>query len=140
MKKRGIKKYINLKVDSETKKLWKEIAAKVDLTLIETLKQFGDFKFNLLQKKFDGSLSYLQRDNLPEIPGVYFVFTRTNLLYIGQTSNLFRRFHTHSHSKEFEKLGAELITWLNIKPEDLKRIEGIFIYKLEPDLNHGSYI
>lgn len=128
------------------KYLWEQVSRKIDLIALETWKEFGEFNLDTIEHKigFDGAIKFdNQRKNLlkkiPSVAAVYFVFSQTDVVYIGQTANLHNRFSAHDYMILFREHNAKLITWVNIDTHYLTHIENVFIYRLTPLLNGISF-
>ncbi|EKQ70352.1 GIY-YIG domain-containing protein, putative endonuclease [Leptolyngbyaceae cyanobacterium JSC-12] len=75
------------------------------------------------------------RSNLPEVAGVYFVLGRTEILYIGMSTNIKDRWRRH-HKLEFlvDKRDVH-IAWLEASTNGLRELENKLINKYDPILN-----
>lgn len=63
------------------------------------------------------SLAFVHRRDLPAIPAVYFVLSdRLDVLYIGQTANLFERWRSHHRALQMQD-GAYRIHWMQVHNE-----------------------
>lgn len=89
-----------------------------------------------------GSVRYRDRHRLPASPGVYWVYARDRLIYVGESRNLRER-HTdnfgygpHHLSEEFQWAGATDIEYkvINDKPRRL-HTEAMEIRRSRPPLN-----
>lgn len=95
------------------------------------------------------------RKFFPEKPGIYFVYsgvfsntlriaTLRNLLYIGETDNLYSRFNEHDRRNDFLGQldeGESLFYTLAVTSDsdlERKQIEAALIYELNPLLNKKS--
>ena len=74
---------------------------------------------------------------LPACSAVYFVRDGDgNILYIGRTVNLLKRWKNHVKKKQILAAHhAPVIAWLEVPREQLKLTEGRFIRELRPALN-----
>ena len=80
------------------------------------------------------NLLFSNKCNLPALPGVYFVYAGSELLYVGASSNLKQRFSKkHKYQARFINQGADRIGYLVIS--DYKRLEAELIIDLQPKLN-----
>ena len=92
----------------------------------------------------------ISKDSLPHESGVYFVYRGTynkttdkvhlsELIYIGQGEDIYKRHHPHEKQKEFESTlqdGEILIySFTILTKDDLDRVECGLIYKRKPRLN-----
>ena len=75
------------------------------------------------------------RKHLPRRPAVYFVLDGENILYIGQSSNLFKRFVNHETWKEMGSIDRIRIAWVECEQDDLSKLESALISRFRPDLN-----
>jgi hypothetical protein len=74
------------------------------------------------------------RKKLPEVEAIYLVWTKSKLLYIGQTINLQKRFTSHHRLVNF--LNAEArVSWFDPLGCDRIEIEGSLIDILAPTMN-----
>src|SRR4051794_23714059 len=77
------------------------------------------------------SLPLAQRSELPSAPGVYFVLGEDNeVLYIGQSISLLRRWAVFTHGKlsELKKLGNVRLAWIEMEAtEALGDVESVLI-------------
>lgn len=67
----------------------------------------------------------------PEINYIYKLYNKDNLIYIGQTSNLYQRIKTHRRSKEFSKVEVYMCQFYQ-NPDHL---ESWLINHYQPPLN-----
>jgi Arc/MetJ-type ribon-helix-helix transcriptional regulator len=85
------------------------------------------------------SISFQERQNLPSIPAIYFVVSsEEDLLYIGQTMNLQKRWEAHHRTKQLESFSHVRICWLslpNTTSEELLKLEYACILHFEPLIN-----
>jgi predicted GIY-YIG superfamily endonuclease len=75
---------------------------------------------NLLEQgenKLFSSKKYLWNEcDVPDYPGVYIVFNGEDIIYIGESTNLFERYNTHSEKTYFSALRRHIgKTFLNLK-------------------------
>lgn len=68
-------------------------------------------------------------DYLPEVPGVYFVFSGHSPVYVGSSSNIRRRWQNHDKFRAISRFKAVSIKWI-----DLTGLSASFIYQLEKRL------
>jgi hypothetical protein len=87
-------------------------------------------------------LTHSERKKLPTCPGVYFAIDASGqVAYIGQSTNLRKRWRTHSLRNEFCESGdlesqpKIKIAWLEIERELLDEIETGLIRRFRPRLN-----
>lgn len=64
--------------------------------------------------------------------GVYFLFNRGKLIYVGQSLNIMRRVGDHLSSKQFDSY-----SYVEIEPARLALAERMFIDSLNPSLNQS---
>jgi predicted GIY-YIG superfamily endonuclease len=85
------------------------------------------------------SLPFESIKELPKLPAVYFVISNNEVLYIGSSCNLNRRWKEHHRYQDFKELDLVKITWLELSDTNLLReIELTLIYKFKPRLNLTS--
>lgn len=76
------------------------------------------------------------KGQLPETPAVYFVATKTEIAYIGQSTNIRRRFASHHLLQVFRKLDNCAISYISIGCiELLATVEQDCIEYFRPHLN-----
>jgi len=74
------------------------------------------------------------KKSLPQLSGIYFVINRKNeLLYIGKTENLKKRFSNHHRIEQFKDHKVFLFTTKELE------LESMFLDSLEPELNFSEY-
>lgn len=83
-----------------------------------------------------------EHKQLPHVQAIYIVFDEhDNVLYVGMTRALKRRWQNHHRMVQFIHYPNASIRWFNVgsaSSERLKEIEDIFIEKLCPPLNNTS--
>jgi hypothetical protein len=73
---------------------------------------------------------------LPPISAIYFVLNPSNeVLYIGQSRNLFQRFLAHHRLTDFKFNSFERICWFTSEEEMLDELEAMAIQHFSPTLN-----
>lgn len=84
------------------------------------------------------SLPYVflsEKDKLPQISAVYFAIAPSNkIIYIGSSSNLQKRWISHSRIKDFEDYRYIKIAWLEVGQER-ENLELFLINRFSPALN-----
>jgi hypothetical protein len=79
---------------------------------------------------------FVERERLPPISTVYFAFSSTGeILYIGRTIDLCRRWTVHHRLRQLEQLGCTRIAWHAANREVLEGIESAMIQESQPPLN-----
>jgi hypothetical protein len=87
------------------------------------------------------SMLVSDRSKLPQDSAIYFVWNEQQLLYIGKTVNLRRRFSQHHRLADFALAGAETrISWLPATVQNLAVFERSLIEELEPEINRTPTI
>lgn len=81
------------------------------------------------------SISYNERNTLPESPCVYLVYDRKTLLYIGVSVNLRQRFTVGKHHRASQFSDTARIAWFDYEPDILREMEQSLIELLTPELN-----
>jgi GIY-YIG catalytic domain len=92
---------------------------------------------------FVGQFTLRQRHQLPDRPGIYFVFDeRAQLLYIGQAKSLRIRWAAGNHHryKQFSRKGLDkiVIRYVLTSVSELDRLEREYIEQLKPLLNDSK--
>lgn len=77
------------------------------------------------------------RDSLPDSRGLYFVFEREDLVYIGKSSSFRTRWRQHHRAYQLEKMKSVCIAFweIDLSDEDLMLLEGAAISQFQPKLN-----
>ncbi len=85
-------------------------------------------------------ISLSSRKSLPEVPGIYFVITKPDVIqYIGRTSNLRKRWQQHHRLSQLDKYQEVRIAWLEIGDCSLlPEIEKALIQWFKPFLNQTN--
>lgn len=102
------------------------------------------------------SLPLHQRSHLPKVAAVYFVLKSSSILYIGQSTNLFRRWQNHEIVKQLTTSQASFagkaspanvaqltnirIAWLKCSKTKLLSTETILIRQFTPKFNKAVQI
>ena len=83
------------------------------------------------------SVAFTDRATIPRSPGVYFVLSGNEVLYIGKSVNLGQRWATHDKIACFSAMPDIRIAWLNTPANAslLTKFERILIYGHKPSLN-----
>lgn len=82
------------------------------------------------------SVSLETKQCLPRFSGIYFVLENSEVIYIGRSQNLQRRWLNHHKMKEFSARPAQLkIAWLECDAAILATLESTFIELFKPELN-----
>jgi hypothetical protein len=96
---------------------------------------FGSLKITL-------NLKYLplpRRSELPKEAGIYFVVGEGDkVLYVGRTSNLYKRWQSHHRTADLGDTGKIKVAWINtlgLSVENVMAVEQMFIRFLKPELN-----
>lgn len=82
-------------------------------------------------------LSLLQRKDLPEVSGIYFLINNQGVIqYIEQSINLKQRWQRHHRLSQLEELSDVRIAWLEVSDRSLLlEIEKALIHWFKPLLN-----
>lgn len=84
---------------------------------------------------FDGIVTYDERQKLPSISAVYLVLNESELLYVGQSSNIRYRITGHHRLNEFDARATH-IAWIESgEKENRLSLEKHMIAELAPELN-----
>lgn len=85
------------------------------------------------------SVALGERDNLPDVGGIYFVIAGKSILYIGQSCNIHARWNgSHHRINQIKSYDNVIISWISViasKKQDLKSIEEACIEHFNPQLN-----
>lgn len=68
-----------------------------------------------------------------EVCGVYFLINDDQVVYVGQSLNVYSRIAQHKNNKQFERFA-----FIPCPPTVLDRLESIYIHCLRPTLNGGK--
>lgn len=83
------------------------------------------------------SLPLSWRKGFPSCSAIYFAISNNQVLYIGRTLNLVRRWANHHRQAELENVDEVRIAWMEVsEPELLPAIEKALIQFFKPCLNH----
>jgi len=87
------------------------------------------------------SVSFAQRGDLPNQPGIYFVLdAQRTVHYIGRAKRLCFRWVTHHRLADFRKMDTLAIAYVTVSdPELLPAIEQAMIAYFDPPLNRRQY-
>ena len=85
------------------------------------------------------SISINEIHTLPECVAIYFVIQGNDILYVGKTKNLYRRWFTHHVWNHLCGLDGEFqVAWLECsEPKMLLEIEKALIQHFKPAFNHN---
>jgi predicted GIY-YIG superfamily endonuclease len=73
---------------------------------------------------------------LPSVPAVYFAMNTEGPFYIGQTVNLYNRWHNHEGMPLFANKGVQEIRWIAVdNPSDRLALEKLLIKSYAPAMN-----
>src|SRR3954470_16044057 len=83
------------------------------------------------------SLPLQQKDELPDIPAVYFALGETSqILYIGKSVSLNGRWKGHHRQIELERIGNVRLAWIEFETEEfLEEVERVLISHFSPAMN-----
>ena len=70
------------------------------------------------------------QNNIKLVRGIYFLFDGSNLVYIGQSENIFKRVPIHLETKKFDNWN-----YIEFVEDDLNILEAEFILKYQPKYN-----
>lgn len=79
-------------------------------------------------------------DSLPSISAVYRVWHQGQVVYVGETTNLRKRWKNHHiYPKLFAAYGADwTLDWVEVRPSQLKRAEAFAYRHFKPVLNEQN--
>lgn len=75
----------------------------------------------------------LQSSETPGMPGVYFLCSEGEVVYVGQSGNVFGRVGAHIGNKTFDA-----VFFVRVPQSDLDYVEGELIRTLKPKYNHDK--
>ena len=137
------KKYLQLSSKYEKRDDF-SVSKTTSLTHIDDLSNFYkknfDFVNDFIQvNTINGDIANITNStsNLTNNFGVYFLFDKNELVYIGKSINIENRIKQHIHDKEKKFCNVMLVEFNNIS--DIHTYEKIFIQKLQPKLNKILY-
>jgi excinuclease UvrABC nuclease subunit len=82
----------------------------------------------------------MDKIELPNIPGVYFIYdSKKELIYIGQTKNLLTRTVNHFSADLWFKLFAQYISYIEVDIDSLRIVESERIKEFRPKYNIERY-
>ena len=81
------------------------------------------------------ALPYEYRDALPDTSGVYLVMAKDEVLYVGATKSINKRFKAHENKHYFYKAGNPIIIWLECDAARRHQVEQGLIRCFNPFLN-----
>lgn len=82
------------------------------------------------------SVKMKDKDDLPEEAGIYFAIDKSNIYYIGMSTNIQKRWYSHHKQVELDSLADIEIAYLDCLPKHyLKNIESTLINHFKPSLN-----
>jgi putative transposase len=82
------------------------------------------------------SLPFSDRHLLPRKSGVYFALSLTeDVLYVGQTTNLYLRWKVHHRLERLEAMQCQHIAWYSCPRDRLEEIEWEMIQRYDPPIN-----
>jgi hypothetical protein len=85
-----------------------------------------------------GDLSKVHVIELPElesVSGIYFLMQDEQVVYVGQSTNVYQRIIQH---KEMKKIPFSHALWYEVAPPDLISVEYYWISRLRPPHNNGN--
>jgi hypothetical protein len=83
----------------------------------------------------------MERKHLPEVRCIYFVLSPEGaVLYIGQTSNLRRRWIAHHRFANLADCQEVRIVWMATDDADIASVERALIERYHPSMNGAYYI
>lgn len=83
------------------------------------------------------SLPIEDKNKLPSISGIYFVFASNKLLYVGRSVDLKQRWQNHHRYGQFKLIQDARIAWFECDSSLLPEFETSLIEFLEPDYNRS---
>jgi len=116
------------KTESRIKDLWE---IKDDILKKERIRD--EIKRSVLFRLFDENCVQVVKQRKLAQCGVYFLISNQEILYIGQSKNLWARLSQHSVDKDFDE-----VRFIECSPVELDEKEMFFIKLIKPPLN-GQY-
>jgi excinuclease UvrABC nuclease subunit len=100
-----------------------------------------DFDINTIDPLSLPARSYADRRYLPALSAVYFVIASRDIVYIGQSRNLFKRWRGHPIATRMGDVDFS-VAYMEIREADLIMIEAALIERFKPhlNLNRGPYL
>ena len=83
------------------------------------------------------SLSIEEKNKLPSISAIYFVFASDKLLYVGRSVDLKQRWQNHHRYSQFKLIQDARIAWFECDSSLLPEFESSLIEFFEPDYNRS---
>ncbi len=82
-----------------------------------------------------GEVPFEDLDKLARRAGVYIVFTKDELLYVGRSKDIHVRWRNHHKRNEIANYSDVVVLWMATEPGDLQEVEALLIDRLSPALN-----
>ena len=101
-----------------------------------SLEALAEATSSLINPALLPSLSLAERGNLPKIRGIYLVLKQTEVIYIGQASNIWQRWQSHHLISRLWLLPEIRIAWSEVEGTPLHLIERLLIKRFLPLLNN----
>lgn len=76
----------------------------------------------------------LKKQTSKNICGIYFLYKKNKLVYIGQSISILSRIYSHLNKKSFDSF-----SYIECKRERLNHLEYLYIYHLNPLLNYQTF-
>lgn len=85
------------------------------------------------------SMPLTNHKRIPPISAIYFCLDENRqILYIGQTENLRKRWQAHHRYTQLKQLGNISLAWVPCKTEELEATEKHLIEVFQPSLNYSK--
>jgi hypothetical protein len=77
-------------------------------------------------------------NNLPPVSGIYFAISEENILYVGKSACIQRRWLTHHRTKQLKSYKNVRVAWfecITTNEDELTELENLCIEHFKPSLN-----
>lgn len=119
---------------AEASKIKAEAKDAAEAMIAQTEAQVAKIRSDAAREAYEHLMKqFAQKAPLDCATGVYFLFKKGKLQYVGQSINVYSRIQQHRGNKDFDQ--AKFIACHRSKLDDM---EGFFIRLLEPPLNGGA--
>ena len=78
------------------------------------------------------------RKRLPQKSGIYFLWTGSEVTYVGESKNIMKRVSAHAGDSKRGYRKGDYVSYLEFAVDDLKEIEGYYIWKCKPKFNQSK--
>ena len=78
------------------------------------------------------------RKRLPQKSGIYFLWTGSEVTYVGESKNIRTRISAHAGDVKRGYVRGDYVSYLEFPANDLKEIEAYYIWKCKPKFNQSK--